>query len=102
MNQSNIIKERIAELQAQLPAEKAWWENKRAGIQSDLMKELEADGNGKAVEPVQRKVGSDDDAVLVEAGGPANAQGGKKKKKKQQQQQQAQQQLQQQPTPPAE
>ncbi len=54
MNQSNIIKERIAEIQAQLPAEKAWWENKRAGIQSDLMRELETSGNGKAVEPVQR------------------------------------------------
>ncbi len=80
-----------------MPAEKAWWENRRAGIQSDLMRELETDGNGKAVEPAQRKVGSDDDAVLVEAGGPMGAQGGKKKKKKQQQQQAMQQ-----PTPPAE
>ncbi len=100
MNQSNIIKERIAEIQAQLPAEKAWLDNKRAGIQSDLMRELETGENGKAVEPAQRKVGSDDDAVLVEAGGPANAQGGKKKKKKQQQQQASQ--AVQQPTPPAE
>lgn len=99
MNQSNIIKERIAEIQSQLPAEKAWWDGKRAGIQSELMKELETDGNGKAVEPARPKTSSDDDAVLVEAGGPAGAQGGKKKKKKQQQQQQ---QAMQQPTPPAE
>src|ERR1700761_5216158 len=100
MNQANIIKERIAELQARLPAPKAWGEGKRAGIQSDLLKELATDGNGKAVEPAQRK-GSEDDAVLVEAGGPAGAQGGKKKKKKLQQQQQQQQAVQQ-PTPPAE
>lgn len=62
-----------------MEAEKAWWDSKRAGIQSDFMKELET--NGKPVEPAQRKTGSDDDAVLVEAGGPAQAQGGSKKKK---------------------
>ena len=99
MNQHDIIKERLAEIQAQLPADKAWWENRRAGIQSDLLKELETDGSGKAVEPVRPKTSSDDDTVLVESGGPAGAQGGsKKKKKKQAQQQQAMQQ----PTPPAE
>lgn len=90
MNQSALLKERIAEIQSQLPAEKAWWDNKRAGIQSDLMKELETNGNGKAVEPAPRKTGSDDDAVIVEAGGPAGALGGKKKNKKKQQQQQQQ------------
>lgn len=79
MNQNIIAKERIAEIQAQLDAEKAWWENRRAGIQSDFMKELETDG--KPVE-AQRKKSSDDDAVIVEAGGPAQAQGGKKKKPK--------------------
>ena len=99
MHQHNIIKERIAEIQSQLPADKAWWEDKRAGIQSDLLRELETDGNGngKAVEPARPKTSSDDDTVLVESGGPAGAQGGKKKKKKQ-----AQQQAMQQPTPPAE
>lgn len=79
MNQNNLIKERIAEIQSQLAAEKAWWEGKRAGIQSDFMKEIGADS--KAETP-QRKTGSDDDAVLVEADGPAQAQGGKKKKGK--------------------
>ena len=86
MNQNNLLKERIAEIQSQLPAEKAWWENRRSNIQSDFMEELKADGNGKVVEPAPRKTGSDDDAVLVEASGPAAAQGSKKKKKKQQQQ----------------
>jgi translocation protein SEC66 len=90
MNQNNLIKERIAEIQSQLPAEKAWWDNRRAAIESDFMEELKSDGNGKVVEPAQRKTGSDDDAVIVEAGGPAGAQGTKKKKKKQQQQQQQQ------------
>ena len=79
MNQNNIAKERIGEIQAQLDAEKRWWDNRRAGIQSDFMQELETDG--KPVEP-QRKTGSDDDAVIVEAGGPAQSQGGKKKKPK--------------------
>ena len=75
-----MAKDRIAEIQAQLDTEKAWWENRRAGIQFDFMKELETDG--KPVETTQRKTNSDDDAVIVEAGGPANPQGGKKKKNK--------------------
>lgn len=80
MNQNLLIKQRVAELQEQLDSEKAWWETKRAGIQSDFMKELEADG--KAVDAAPKKAGSsDDDTVMVEAGGPAQAQGGGKKKK---------------------
>ena len=80
MNQTNIIKDRVAEIQTRLDTEKAWWENRRAGIQSDFMKELEADV--KPVDTSQRKTGSDDDAVLVDADGPAQAQGGKKKNRK--------------------
>lgn len=86
MHQNHLIKQRTAEIQSQLESEKAWWEKKRAGIQSDFMKELEEDGNGngKPTEPVAPKKGgsSDEDAVLVEAGGPAQAQGGAGKKKK--------------------
>jgi len=82
MNQNRILKERMVEIQAQLESEKAWWQNKRAGIQSDFMKELEADSKPPA-EP-KKTVGSDDDAVLVDVGGPAQAQGsgGSIKKKK--------------------
>ena len=54
MNQANIIKERIAELQARLPAEKAWWEDKRAGIQSDLLKELATGTEISANPPVHQ------------------------------------------------
>ena len=89
MNQNILLKQRTAEIQGQLEAEKAWWDKRRAGIQSDFMKELETDGsgsgngNGKPVEVAQKKAGSEsDDAVLVEAGGPAQVQGGGGAKKK--------------------
>jgi translocation protein SEC66 len=76
-------------MQAELDADKTWWENKRAGIQSQFMAELEGDEKDAAAAmapPATKKANSDDDAVLVEAGGPTaqaqGAQGGKKKGKK--------------------
>lgn len=83
-----MLKERTAEIQSQLDSDKAWWEKKRAGIQSDFMKELEIDA--QAAEPEKKPVGekkgggSDDDAVLVDADGPAQdqGQGGGAKKRK--------------------
>lgn len=82
MNQNVLLREQVVELQGKLEAEKSWWENKRAGIQSELMKELDEDEKTEKTTP--RKTGSDDDAVLVEAGGPADQSGasGKKKGKK--------------------
>lgn len=41
MAQNNHIRERLAEITAKAPAEKEWWENRRAGIQSEFMKELD-------------------------------------------------------------
>lgn len=83
MNQNLLIKQRIAELQGQLDAEKAWWEKKRAGIQSDFMKELDDGAQPADPTATARKNGSsDEDGVLVEADGPAQAQGGGGKKKK--------------------
>jgi len=96
INQNYLIKQRTADMQSQLESEKAWWENKRAGIQSQFMKELEGSAEGvkenerptsSAGQPAKKKTGSDDDAVIVEGGGPAQAQGGgggggKKKNKK--------------------
>ncbi|TKA83735.1 hypothetical protein B0A55_00031 [Friedmanniomyces simplex] len=88
MNQNLLIKQRMSEIQEQLESEKAWWEKKRAGIQSDFMKELD-ETDGKPAEPeaaaapvVKKNGSSDDDAVIVEAGGPAQAQGGSGKGKK--------------------
>jgi translocation protein SEC66 len=70
-------------MQAELDADKTWWENKRAGIQGQFMAELEGDEKDAAAAMAPPTKNSDDDAVLVEAGGPsAQAQGGKKKGKK--------------------
>ena len=82
INQNNLLRERIAEIQGQLDAEKEWWEKKRAGIQTEFMKELEAERKGVTPDSSQRKTNSDDDAVLVEADGPAQPQGGVGGKKK--------------------
>lgn len=79
INQNEILKQKTAEIQAQLDAEKEWWAQKREGVRADFMKEIE--GEGKPVE-TQRKTGSDDDAVLVEAEDSAPQGGGKKKKGK--------------------
>ncbi|KAK5704748.1 Translocation protein S66 [Elasticomyces elasticus] len=109
MNQNLLIKQRLAEIQETLQAEKAWWEKKRKGVQEEFLKangvavgeaakedetEPKSDGevvSGKPVEapgPAKKNGSSDEDAVIVEAGGPsAQAQGagggkGKKKGKK--------------------
>lgn len=55
MAQNNHIRERLAEIEAKAPAEKEWWENRRAGIQSEFMKELD-----------DEKARSEEDAVMVE------------------------------------
>ena len=86
INQNILLKARIAEMQAELDADKAWWENKRAGIQSQFMAELEGDEQDAAAAMLppaqQQQKGGEEDAVLVEAGGPAQAQGGSGGKKK--------------------
>lgn len=75
----------MAEMQAQVKEEKEWWERRKAGIQEGFMKELEEDGKEKTEQvrkaSVGGKTGSDEDAVLVEAGGPAATPGSSKKKK---------------------
>lgn len=83
MAQNALLRKRVEEIQAQVTAEKEWWEKKKAGIQADFMKELDEDS--KATQPVPTTGrGSDDDAVLVEGGGPtaAQQQGSMKKRKK--------------------
>ena len=81
MNQNIVLKNHIATIQAKLEPEKSAWEARRTDIQLNFMKEL--DMNGAAAENAPRKTGSEsDDAVLVDAGGPALDQGSKKKKGK--------------------
>jgi translocation protein SEC66 len=89
MAQNAQIRTRIAEIQGQIKAEKEWWEKRKADISSGLMKELDDEATAKpvlastassnSVKPTAVKVGSDDDAVLVES--PAQG-GGKGKNKK--------------------
>ncbi len=71
MAQNNHIREALGEILAKAPEEKEWWEKRKANIQADFMKELD-DEKAKSTE---------DDAVLVESGGPAGSvgKGGKKR-----------------------
>ena len=62
------------------PAEKEWWEKRRASIQSEFMKELDEDST--AGKSLKGKVGSEDEGIIVESGGPAHSTGSKKKNKK--------------------
>lgn len=89
MAQNNHIRERLSEILSTAKDEREWWEKRKAAIQSDFMKELDDD---KAKSPAESsyggsmrggRIGSDDDAVMVEGGGPAEkAAKGKKKKGK--------------------
>ncbi|MCJ1359743.1 MAG: translocation protein S66 [Icmadophila ericetorum] len=99
---SQAVRIRYGELQAQAKVDREWWDKKRAGMQSDLMKEYHEKASAKGDSKVNsaagsrrastiastvggdEKKGSDEDAVLVEAGGPtaAGTGGGAAKKKK--------------------
>lgn len=87
-----IIREKVAETQAKAKADRDWWDKERANIQSNFMKELDdADvSKGTTSASGNERPGSDEDAVLVEGGGPASSgsaagkggKGGKKRKGK--------------------
>lgn len=79
-----IIRQRITDIQAQAKTEREWWDKRRASIQSDFMKELDegATGGSKPTPAVGEKIGSDEDAVIVDGGGPAAAGKGSTRKKK--------------------
>lgn len=74
------LRKRLDEIEAQAATEKEWWEKKRATIQSEFMKELEGVPTTPA-KSLASKAGSDEDAVLVEGGGPAAGSMRKKGKK---------------------
>ena len=86
MAANTMLRKRTDEIQGQAQTEKDWWEQRRTIIRTEFMKELDegADGSSKqtkTISPVE-KGGSDEDAVMVEADGPAaGAKGGGKKKK---------------------
>lgn len=74
MVNNNIIREKVAESQAKGKADREWWDKERASIQSNFMKELDEGGQADSGKLVKSGRGSsDEDAVLVESGGPASS-----------------------------
>lgn len=67
---NTMFRTRLNEIQAQTESEKAWWEKRRASIQSEFMKELDTPSASTLAKTLS-KTGSDEDSVLVESGGPA-------------------------------
>ena len=82
MAQNTQIRDRLGDILSTAEAEKKWWEKRKALIQSDFMKELDEEHKPAASDAGTAR-GSDDDAVLVEAGGPADKTAKAKKKGKQ-------------------
>lgn len=85
MAQNFAIRKRLDEVQGQLGEEKEWWEKRRSSIQSEFMKELDAESNGSVGKATMKstKSNSDDEAVMVEAPSASSSQHlGKKKKGK--------------------
>ncbi|KAL8950754.1 MAG: hypothetical protein Q9222_003228 [Ikaeria aurantiellina] len=90
MHHNAILRDKLSAIQAQGKVDKEWWQQEKASIQSNFMKEL---GEGKpdhvkpTSTPVPDKVGSDEDTVFVEGGGPAasgatsGSKGGTKRRK---------------------
>jgi len=78
---NNMFRSRLNEIQAQTETEKAWWEKRRASIQSDFMKEIDTSSTSTPAK-TPSKTSSDDESVLVESGGPAASSTGSIGKKK--------------------
>lgn len=91
MVNNQMLRDKLTEIQAKTEEDKKWWEEERKSIQTKFMKELDEDTSNssitKASAEAPDKVGnSDEDAVMVESGGPASGtstpSGGTTKKKK--------------------
>ncbi|KAL5114713.1 Translocation protein S66 [Pleosporales sp. CAS-2024a] len=65
MAQNTHIRERLGEIMSKSEEEKKWWENRKAAIQAAFMKELDE----------EKVKSSEDEAVLVQAGGPTGSVG---------------------------
>lgn len=81
MANNALLRQKIAEVQAQVQSEKEWWEKRRASIQTEFMKELDDESPATkekgALTNATSKL-SDDDEVIVEGG----QQSGRRKKGK--------------------
>jgi translocation protein SEC66 len=79
MAQNTQIRTRLDEILATASSEKEWWEKRKEAIQTEFMKELDEEKKVTADSSTVKSI--DDDAVLVEGGGPADKSGKAKKKK---------------------
>ncbi|KAL8842401.1 MAG: hypothetical protein Q9170_000529 [Blastenia crenularia] len=74
MHHNANLRAKLGEIQAKGKRDREWWDQEKATIQSKFMKELDEDEKENTKPPAASaldKPGSDEDAVLVEAGGPA-------------------------------
>ena len=83
------VRECVAKLQAKGKADREWWDKERESISSKFMQELNDEVPPVSSKPALAGTGnSDEDAVLVEPGGPAaggstvGSKGGTVKKRK--------------------
>ena len=80
------LRQQVEEIQTQGKVDREWWDREKASIQSDFMKELDggAPSAGPAAKSARAEKGtSDEEVVMVEAGGPTAADGsGSVRKKK--------------------
>ncbi|KAI0022222.1 Sec62/63 complex, subunit Sec66 [Xylariomycetidae sp. FL0641] len=74
---NNVLRTRLAAVEARSQSEKEWWAKRRETIQKDFMKELEDDASVKG----STTAGSDD-GVLVDSSTPNSPSAKKKKSKK--------------------
>jgi len=87
---NTMLRRRLDEIQAQTEAEREWWETRRGQMQSELLRELDAEeavaaapapgANKKKGPAAGRSAGSEEDGVLVDANTPAASAPSKKKK----------------------
>lgn len=70
MAQNTHIRDRLTEIMSKTTEEQEWWAKRKADIQSAFMKELDE----------EKVKSSEDEAVLVEGGGPAGSVGNGAKK----------------------
>ncbi|KAL8905315.1 MAG: hypothetical protein Q9207_002706 [Kuettlingeria erythrocarpa] len=90
MHHNAILRDKLASVQAKGKKDREWWDQEKATIQSNFMRELgedEKENSKPAAASPADKIGSDEDTVLVESGGPAasgtsKAAGKKRKGKK--------------------
>ncbi|KAI9640814.1 Translocation protein S66 [Ciborinia camelliae] len=83
---NTVFRKTLDDVQAKTESEKEWWENRRASIQAEFMKELNEEAEAKSskvTSPTKpTSVVSDEDAILVQGGGPAASEPGSPSRKR--------------------